>query len=220
VVGDPDLELLLVEAGHLELDDEFAVGLVEARAAMPNGIETELVLTVGEGVVVGAGRLSVATDSIAAGPRWEARPSPRFMLTVHPIPRVEPEQLSGWGPGLTPVGDDVLVGYLAAFALLGAPPPMCLAWESRTTALSQTLLELASLGELPEPAHALLETGDPRPLLRFGATSGKGIALGLAAATAEAAPSAEGRFTFELALPDGPHRFLLSVTDASVRVNY
>jgi hypothetical protein len=68
-------------------------------------------------------------------------------------------------------------------------------------------------------AYALLETGDPRPLLRFGATSGKGIALGLAAATAEAA--AVARRTVHVragAARRAAHQ--LPVTDASVRVNY
>jgi hypothetical protein len=40
-------------------------------------------------------------------------------------------------------------------------------------------LNLASRGALAEVAHRLLVDGDPVPLLRFGATSGKGIAFGL-----------------------------------------
>lgn len=35
------------------------------------------------------------------------------------------------------------------------------------------------MGDLPEPAHLLLEDGDVEPLLRFGSTSGKGMILGL-----------------------------------------
>jgi hypothetical protein len=56
---------------------------------------------------------------------------------------------------------------------------------ARTTTLSATLLRLAARGHLPEPAHALVENGDIGPLLDFGATSGKGIALGLAFAGQE-----------------------------------
>jgi hypothetical protein len=53
---------------------------------------------------------------------------------------------------------------------------------SRTTSLSATLLRHAADGELPEPAHALLERGDPEPLRRFGQSSGRCLLLGLALA--------------------------------------
>jgi hypothetical protein len=92
--------------------------------------------------------------------------------------------LAGRGPGLTPLGDDILVGYLAAAALAGTSGAAVAAWAARTgrvtTALSRTLLRLAARGALPEAAHHLLVDGDPEPLLAFGASSGKGIAFGLA----------------------------------------
>jgi hypothetical protein len=54
---------------------------------------------------------------------------------------------------------------------------------ARTTALAATLLQHAARGELPQPAHALLECGDPGPLCAFGHSSGRAILLGLALAS-------------------------------------
>ena len=55
---------------------------------------------------------------------------------------------------------------------------------ARTTRLSATLLRHAALGELPEPAHALLANGDARPLAAFGHSSGLCLRLGLMLAAA------------------------------------
>jgi hypothetical protein len=174
---------------------------------MPNGVETDVVLRPGEAVVVGGGALRTAAAALTAGPLWGSRPSPAIALTIHPAPRIAPERLAGWGPGLTPLGDDILVGYIAAAALAGAAVPAVDAWASRTTALSCTLLCLAAIGELPEPAHRLLEDGDPRPLLRFGATSGKGLIIGLASGSSGVAAHWDARFAVALPLPDGPRVF-------------
>lgn len=154
------------------------------RLRMPNGVETELVVANGERVFVGDGALRTATGAITAGPIWDPRPRPRIELSLRPQVQLDLAGLAGRGPGLTPLGDDILVGYLAAAALAGpngatvagAAAPT----DRTTTSLSRTLLRLAARGELPEAAHCLLLDGDPEPLLAFGATSGKGIAFGLA----------------------------------------
>lgn len=181
---------------------------------MPNGIETDVVLTVGEPLLIGDGEFRTPRGTVTAGPLWEARPCPRVALTIRPNANLVLDQLSGWGPGLTPLGDDILVGYTAAAALAGAPLPPADSWGDRTTALSRTLLLLAALGELPEPAHALLEGGNPEPLLRFGSTSGKGIIIGLAAAAARIPTVCSGRFVLALSLPDGPHTFEIFLSEA------
>ena len=111
-------------------------------------------------------------------------------------------ELLGRGPGLTPEGDDLLAAVAGTLAVLGpatgldgpgrdalvgalAPRP------GRTTALSATLLELAALGMLAEPAGRLLDLGPGAEaawpaalgrLERLGHGSGRAYAAGIAAA--------------------------------------
>ncbi|MBM7508217.1 hypothetical protein JOE61_002031 [Nocardioides salarius] len=105
--------------------------------------------------------------------------------------------LLGRGSGLTPVGDDVLCGWLAAAFAARAPVALALADAVRrhapaaTTALSATLLGCATRGEvLPQFRRLVLDLADPAPdldvrvavdvdaLLRVGHTSGAGLLLG------------------------------------------
>ncbi len=95
------------------------------------------------------------------------------------------DRLLGRGPGLTPLGDDVLAGWFATRAALGAPDATLAAAVRRrlgvTTLLSATLIDCALRGEvLPQLAAWL---ADPRPasrdaLLAVGATSGAGLLTG------------------------------------------
>jgi hypothetical protein len=109
--------------------------------------------------------------------------------------------LLGLGPGLTPSGDDVLMGLLAALywqARLGALPPepvaalaaaVLAAAPTQTTRLSTRLLAHAAAGILYAPALALGTAqlaGDPaavpapaRHLFTIGHTSGADMAHGL-----------------------------------------
>ena len=69
--------------------------------------------------------------------------------------------LIGLGPGLTPSGDDALVGIEAALHALDAPTAGFLALamddvEDRTTALAATLLRHAASGEFAERLHTLV----------------------------------------------------------------
>ncbi len=106
--------------------------------------------------------------------------------------------LLGSGPGLTPAGDDVVAGALAALALtdrltVGAAAAVSAAARSRTTALSAALLAAAVRGQvIPEAARTLRSVARGEPvdgvaaavlgLFAVGATSGHDLALGLAAA--------------------------------------
>jgi hypothetical protein len=116
--------------------------------------------------------------------------------------------LIGKGPGLTPLGDDVLAGTLAASLLLGEAtgnrslvrllagviPGICALARERTTALSATLLCHAGRGEVDDASAGLLRAlcgrGDPEAaidsLLALGHTSGTGLATGLLAGAAAA----------------------------------
>jgi len=195
-----------VAHGYALFDRDVLALTPPGAPRLPNGIETDVRLVPGDPLVVGDGELHTTTATITTGPRWDARPSPRIGLSVRPNAELDFARLAGWGPGLTPLGDDILVGYLAAAALAGSARPSIDGFAAATTALSRTFLSLAVLGELPEPAHRLLEDGEHEPLLRFGSTSGKGIIVGLAAATS--APSACRKdFDFTLPLPDGPQTF-------------
>jgi hypothetical protein len=99
-------------------------------------------------------------------------------------------RLLGAGPGLTPLGDDVLAGALVTLGALGDPGFGRLGAEvdalapDRTTFVSAALLRHAARGEcVPELAAVLngdaLTGGRPDALLRVGHTSGAGLALGV-----------------------------------------
>ena len=104
--------------------------------------------------------------------------------------------LLGRGSGLTPVGDDVLAGWVAtavaAAALQEGPDGVHAAVEAHaresTTLLSATLLACAGRGDvLPQFRRLLLDLASPHgegaddsvdTLLRVGHTSGAGLMLG------------------------------------------
>jgi hypothetical protein len=114
--------------------------------------------------------------------------------------------LLGRGPGLTPEGDDLLAAVAGSLAVLGPamrprnptrrpplPNPLLDALtptHGRTTALSATLLTLASQRRLPEPAGRLLDLGPAgeanwpaalERLDRLGHGSGRAYAAGIGA---------------------------------------
>jgi hypothetical protein len=101
--------------------------------------------------------------------------------------------LVGRGEGLTPLGDDLLGGWLATQRALGLSTPAVDAEVRRllprTTRLSATLLECALAGEtLPEHADWLRALGTPdepsraAALVAVGASSGSGLLHGSRAA--------------------------------------
>ncbi len=144
-----------------------------SRVRMPNGCGGPLCLWIGGG-------------TLEPDAWWDPRPVPRIRLEVDRRWRPDAVRLAGRGSGLTPAGDDVLAGYAAGLTLfhgrcLEAVRIAAVA-APRTTTLSATLLRHAARGELPEPAHSLLEEGDPEPLRRFGHSSGCALLLGLALA--------------------------------------
>lgn len=113
------------------------------------------------------------------------------MALPHP-----PEAGIGWGPGLTPAGDDVVVGMLLGYRAAGSTATAdalagaCTGQE--TTALSRSLLDHAAEGRAVRPLLALLEAlaapgrvADRRiecalvALRRFGASSGQHVIEGV-----------------------------------------
>ena len=95
------------------------------------------------------------------------------------------DRLLGRGPGLTPLGDDVLAGWFATRAALDAPDDALVGAVRRrlgfTTLLSATLIDCAIRGEvLPQLGDWLADPGPAtrRALLAVGATSGAGLLRG------------------------------------------
>jgi uncharacterized protein DUF2877 len=104
-------------------------------------------------------------------------------------------ELAGRGPGLTPAGDDALLGYLLARRAADAPAVrheaalVLAATRHATTAPSLALLRWAARGEAPEPAAgalAALAAADGgaigpavRRLTAYGRTTGPAILAGL-----------------------------------------
>lgn len=102
-------------------------------------------------------------------------------------------QLAGLGSGLTPAGDDYLVGVMAALWLTGQKallPRLAKVAADKTTALSAAFLNAAGRGEFIEPWHALvlaLFRGEAESfsqalerVARFGASSGRDALAGFA----------------------------------------
>jgi hypothetical protein len=102
---------------------------------------------------------------------------------VRAVETRDAERLLGRGPGLTPEGDD----YLAAIVAVAGWPRTWLPPDlrCRTTALSATLLELATERHVIEPLQALTgpewRNGLAR-LLRLGHSTGRAYAAGAAVA--------------------------------------
>jgi hypothetical protein len=100
-------------------------------------------------------------------------------------------RLAGLGQGLTPAGDDYLIGVIAALYLTGdqdLPRQIAGAAIPKTTAFSAAFLKAAARGEFVEPWHALAQAvaQEDQPALvkamekiaRFGASSGRDALAG------------------------------------------
>lgn len=176
--------LLLADPAAVRLPNGISLG------PGPGAIHPGGAVTVGGGEVAIAGMLirpvrwwdprpvlPVATDSLVAD-RLASIETPAFddagLETA--LRNRDPEQvfaaadrLLGRGDGLTPWGDDLLAGSLAAHALLGeavgrgpglveaVADPVNARAAVRTTALSAALLRHACRGEVADPAARLLE---------------------------------------------------------------
>lgn len=111
-------------------------------------------------------------------------------------------RLVGRGEGLTPLGDDVVCGWLAFHRAARIPTPAVDAAVrlllARTTTLSATLLDAALAGEVCPPVGVYLralgsadaaDAAEARArLVRVGHTSGAGLAHGVDLAATEIAP--------------------------------
>lgn len=152
-------------------------------------------LVVGRAVDVSVPRLrSFGSAAHAAGPITGPIPPAPVVgsaVCVGPsgLDAVTVERLVGRGDGLTPLGDDILCGWLATHRAAGVLTPVVdavvRALLPRTTLLSATLLDCALHGEvLPEFAAYLAALGTPTERRRateleaVGHSSGAGLLYG------------------------------------------
>jgi hypothetical protein len=191
--------------------DGWCLGLVAASATrVPCALWStlpDLGPLAGRPVVVRDGTLALGDDVVRIGRLVDPRAT---TVGRHEDPRSAPgvrmtsgldlpddgrltaehvDGLVGRGPGLTPLGDDVLAGWLATRAALGRPVATVTDAVRRrlgaTTLLSATLLDCAIRGEVLPQLGAWL--ADPtatstEALLAVGATSGAGLMTGAALA--------------------------------------
>lgn len=147
---------------------------------MPNGLEVDARFEDGERVSLGDGSLHGCRTRVVAGPEWHPKPLVRFVPMMKSFSEMDCGGHVGWGPGLTPLGDQLFSGYLGGLALLGQPASYSvLPARGDTTDLSLTLLGHARVGELPEPAHELIANARMSALLN-GGPSGAATLIGLA----------------------------------------
>jgi hypothetical protein len=188
--GDPEYPALCLADPHAV---RIPCALVVAR--LPEGVA-------GAGAV-GHGTLSLPGFEGRVA-RWWRVPRPRIRdldAVVAEVAARVPEipdlpdgldvpGLLGRGPGLTPVGDDVLAGALVTLGALGDPAFHRLGAAvrelapTRTTFVSTALLHHATRGECVPELAAVLDgvAGAVDALLRVGHTSGAGLARGVLAA--------------------------------------
>lgn len=152
---------------------------------MPNGIETDVQLRPTGRVAIGGGRLEVGGLELRPGPGWDPIPSAVEVRTLPPGPEPIHNSLAGLGID-GPPGNDLIAGYIAGLTLLHGQRDRARQIAERVAAQadpwSATLLGHAARGEVPEPIHTLLATGDPKPLLRSSGLAGHGWLRGLVSA--------------------------------------
>ncbi|MGF1598442.1 MAG: DUF2877 domain-containing protein [Acidimicrobiales bacterium] len=129
----------------------------------------------------------------------------RFVGATDPLPLPgPPERCIGWGPGLTPAGDDVVVGLLVGLRAAGRPDlgeqlaAACAGAD--TVPFSRALLDHAARGEAAGPVLRVIRAlGGRAPLppavaalQRFGATSGRHLLDGIRRALHQTAAGQTG----------------------------
>jgi uncharacterized protein DUF2877 len=169
---------------HVRFGDYVVAITKPGSPRMPNGIECAVRVRSRDELGIGRGQLVVGPKIIDAGPEWDPIPAAVDRQGVLPAGAVPLVQLVPIRQ--TPNADDVLAGYLAGLVLLHDQRDRALriatAAAGRTDPLQATLLRHAARGEVPEPVHTLLATGDANCLLAFEGPSGQSWVRGLLSA--------------------------------------
>jgi hypothetical protein len=182
------LRLVAEIAASIASDGGLAPLLQDALTLTDGSVEPRQAVPTGDLVVQRARQLLVALTSAIRERRWSDTAAPA-------------RALSGLGPGLTPAGDDLLVGLaLGLRASLGGLPSVFEtvlkdAVSGRTTDLAIARVRHAAAGHPDERTHtllaALLMDASPsalpaaaRTALEYGHSSGADTLVGLLAGTA------------------------------------
>src|SRR5581483_11323313 len=113
----PVRHVLTLRHGFLHFGETVLVVTPPGALRMPNGIESDVCVQPGERVTIGGGVLELPGATVGAGPLWNPRPRRGFVPCLAGPSRAELVRLAGRGPGLTPLGDDILIGYIAGRTL-------------------------------------------------------------------------------------------------------
>lgn len=191
----------------LQAADRAVVGdgglsLGDTAVVLARTVDARVPSLAGDRLAVAAQRLAGSVGGRLDPVRAELGAEALQALADGPVEAVP--LLLGRGSGLTPVGDDVLAGWMATAVAAGAAAAGHAAVSSAvardagtaTTLLSATLLDCARRGDvIPEFRALLLALGDGTgvddavdALLGVGHTSGAGMALGTLLALRHLAP--------------------------------
>jgi len=202
-------------AVNIRVGDRLVSVVAPSTGGVPNGIvlarELDLRWLVGAGDVVVCEPTALRFKNVLVDLRYAARWSPRLTLrgafapwsTVAPLCKqvrhdeawterpLRVDRLVGLGDGLTPAGDDLLVGYSAALRVTGhlraqevAEVAASIA-PGRTTDLAAMFLDHAARAEYSQRIHTLMDrlvagptAADIAAALNWGASSGAATLLG------------------------------------------
>lgn len=146
------------------------------KPRMPNGVECSVSVARDSRISIGRGRIVVGHVELAAGPAWNPVPSVGRFEVLPPGPQPLTSALAAWVTDPSRSADAMLAGYLAGLVLLHGMRKRAEALAQRAAgtsgSLSGTLVRHAARGEVPEPLHELLASGDPSGLLAW---AGSGI---------------------------------------------
>ena len=172
-------------AGYAELDGFVILVVGPDGPLLPNGVVLTAPPRTGRVVLDGA-RIWDPTLRLPAAPDLPAgaeTPLERAVAARDPALAVAAaRELIGRGPGSTPEGDDALAVTAALVAAGPWDADDKAAWlaallpadlRARTSALSATLLELATHGAIAEPVHAVLAGAPLSRLTRLGHSTGR-----------------------------------------------
>ncbi len=151
---------------------DYVVTLTEpGKPRMPNGVECAASATAGARVTIGRGRILIGDVAVAAGREWNPVPvRGRFeVLPAGPEPLAS--SLAPWVVA-PDAGPELVAGYVAGLVLLHGQRKraerIAQAAAGSADPLNATLLHHAARGEVPDPVHDLLASGNAHPLVVSG----------------------------------------------------
>ena len=175
----------MLQPRSLRFGDYVVSVTAPGAARVPNGIECSVSVPDDCRVTIGADRLTIGELDVEPGPEWSPVPT---LIHVHRQPAGPQPLISGltrWISAPSPAGDELLAGYVAGLVLLHRRRLRATRIADRAAdqmkPYGATMLRHAARGEVPEPIHELLRSGDASSLLGW-APSGMWWLRGLVSA--------------------------------------